>query len=107
MFLTKTDKEFRVDLIENEEFVTSNLNNLNNFLTIFLVIPLIMSALFIISSFQNFVHKYRKDFSVIHAVGGSAFQGFLIILLQAFSLIDIWVIVGYILITTYCKPYKQ
>lgn len=80
--LHKIDKDLRVDIAEEEEFMKNNLSSLKTFLIILSALILLMSSLFILSNFQIFLYNYRHQFALIRALGGSSHQAFKLVFIQ-------------------------
>ncbi len=80
--LHNIDKDLRVDIAEEEEFMKNNLSSLKIFLIILSSLILVMSSLFILSNFQIFLYNYRHQFAVIRALGGSSHQAFKLVFIQ-------------------------
>jgi len=80
--LHNIDKDLRVDIAEEEEFMKNNLSSLNTFLFILSALILVMSSLFVLSNFQIFLYNYRHQFALIRALGGSSHQAFKLVFIQ-------------------------
>ncbi|PZD97554.1 ABC transporter permease [Paenibacillus sambharensis] len=80
--LHQLDSELRIDLANENEFLTANLNSLRVFMIVLSVLVLIISSLFILSNSETFAYKYRNQMAIMRAIGASRGQLFRVALLQ-------------------------
>lgn len=91
--LKGVDPELRIDIAEEDEFVKTNLNLLNQFIAVLSVLVLILTSLFIISNFEVFLYKYKNQLAIMRALGATTKQVFAVIFIQA-SLINLFGAIG-------------
>lgn len=80
--LKNIDKDFSIDLLEEDQFIKGNISSLKGFMVVLSVLVIIMCSLFILSNFQTFLYNYRSQFALIRSIGGSSKQAFMIVLIQ-------------------------
>jgi ABC-type antimicrobial peptide transport system permease subunit len=80
--LQKIDRDFRVDIAEEQEFMKTNIANLKTFQIFLSILILIISSLLVLSNFQIFLYNYRNQFALIRALGGSSGQAFKLVFIQ-------------------------
>ena len=88
------DNDLVVDLVEEDEFIRASIDSAKTFMIILSVLVIIMCALFINSNFQSFLYKYRNQFALIRAIGGSSKQAFNIVFIQCTFINSIGVLMG-------------
>jgi len=76
------DNEFRIDMVEEEEFFKKNLSTLKTFMIFLSLLIIIMCSLLIMSNFQTFLYNYRDQFALIRAIGGAKKQAFQLVFIQ-------------------------
>lgn len=101
--LKSIDNDFKIDVMEEQDFVTENLAQLKVFLTILSILTIVMSSLFILSNFQIFLYNYRKQFALIRAIGGLAQQAFRIVFIQATIINMVGVLIAYLISYISCR----
>ncbi|MGL5353706.1 MAG: FtsX-like permease family protein [Clostridium sp.] len=84
----------RIDIAEENDTMKKNVSYMNNLMIFLSVLVIIMSSLFIISNFQTFLYKYRKQFAIIRSVGGRSKQAFKIVFIQSTIINSIGIIMG-------------
>lgn len=77
------DTELRVDIALEDEFLSSNLDLLFQFMIGLSMLVIIITSLFIISNFELLLYKYKHELSILRSIGASRKQVFNIILLQS------------------------
>ncbi|KMP91813.1 ABC transporter [Bacillus wiedmannii] len=78
----KIDKELRIDIAEEDEFLKSNLASLHIFIVIVSVLILIITSLLLISNFEVFLYKYKNQFAIMRSMGATTKQMFKVIFIQ-------------------------
>lgn len=91
------NKSLRIDIAQQDEGIVGNIQSLKIFTIVLSVLIVIMCSLLIISNFQIFLYNYRKQFSIIRAIGGRSTQAFSIVFVQATFINVIGVVVGLII----------
>ncbi|TCT17144.1 putative ABC transport system permease protein [Natranaerovirga pectinivora] len=84
--ITSFNDNVEVDIFIHNEEITRNLDMINAYVIILSFIAIMICGLLLISNFQTFLYQYRKQFSLIRAIGGSVKQSFKIIFLQSLML---------------------
>lgn len=91
------DDDLVVDVVNQNEEAQRNLQSLQTFTTVIGILILIMCGVLISINFDTFLYKYRKDFSIIRSIGGSAKQAFEIVLIQSLFINLVGCILGFII----------
>ncbi|MEH7029748.1 ABC transporter permease, partial [Bacillus wiedmannii] len=78
----KIDKELRIDIAEEDEFLKSNLASLHIFIVILSILILIITALLLMSNFEVFLYKYKSQFAIMRSMGATTKQLFKVIFIQ-------------------------
>ena len=78
----KIDKELRIDIAEEDEFLKSNLASLHIFIVILSVLILIITSLLLMSNFEVFLYKYKSQFAIMRSMGATTKQMFTVIFIQ-------------------------
>lgn len=86
--IRKIDTDLRIDVAEQNEFLVSNLASLKIFMIVLSTLVLIVTSLLIISNFEVFLYKYKKQFAIMRSIGATTKQMYKVVLLQC-SLINI------------------
>ena len=94
--LKELDRDFVVDLVAEDEFIRASIDSAKTFMIILSILVIIMCALFIISNFQSFLYKYRNQFALIRAIGGSSKQAFNIVFIQCTIINSVGILIGLI-----------
>ncbi|UZQ49040.1 ABC transporter permease [Clostridium kluyveri] len=81
--LKTISKNLRVDVIEMEEEVQTNIQNIKVMGCALGALSIIISVLFIFSNFRLFIYEYKHELAVMRSVGGNSQQSFKLILIQA------------------------
>lgn len=81
--LKKFNKDLRVDVMEQEEFVKKNMGSLAVFIIVMSVLILIVTALMVISNFDLFMYKNRNQFAIMRAMGVKTKQIAKIVFIQS------------------------
>ena len=81
--LKKFNESLRIDVIEQDEFVKSNMNSLAIFITVMSVLILIVTSLMVISNFDLFMYKNRNQFAIMRAIGARTKQISKIVFIQS------------------------
>ncbi|MHC8523803.1 ABC transporter permease [Rossellomorea sp. H39__3] len=77
------DEGLRVELAEENPYLTANLSSLSIFIYVLSFFVLIVTSLLIISNFETFLYKYKQQFAIMRSIGATARQLFGIILVQS------------------------
>ncbi len=78
----KIDKELRIDIAEEDEFLKSNLASLHIFIIVLSTLILIITALLLVSNFEVFLYKYKSQFAIMRSMGATTKQMFKVIFIQ-------------------------
>ena len=78
----KIDKELRIDIAEEDEFLKSNLASLHIFIMVLSILTLIITALLLMSNFEVFLYKYKSQFAIMRSMGATTKQMFKVIFIQ-------------------------
>ncbi|HGO9408815.1 TPA: ABC transporter permease [Bacillus cereus] len=78
----KIDKELRIDIAEEDEFLKSNLASLHIFIIVLSILTLIITALLLMSNFEVFLYKYKSQFAIMRSMGATTKQMFKVIFIQ-------------------------
>lgn len=97
------DRDLRVDIIEEQEFMKNNIASLKTFLIFLSVLILIISALLVLSNFQIFLYNYRNQFALIRALGGSSGQAFKLVFIQCTFINTIGIILAFTISYASCS----
>lgn len=66
--------DLRVDIIEQDEAATNNLNSLTLFIIILSLLVMIVTAIMVISNFDLFIYKNKNQFAIMRAIGAKKDQ---------------------------------
>lgn len=77
------DEGLRVELAEENPYLTANLSSLSIFIYVLSFFVLIVTSLLIISNFETFLYKYKQQFAIMRSIGATAKQLFGIIFIQS------------------------
>lgn len=91
------DKDLNNEIIEENEAVKANLQNLKIFIYIIGILILIMSGSLILINFDTFLYKYRKDFSILRAIGANGKQCFKVVFVQSTFINVLGCLLGFII----------
>lgn len=80
--LKELDKDFRVEIIEEYDYYKKSQENIIGFITVFGVLILLVSSLFINSNLQNLLYRYKDQFALLRAIGGKGKDIFKILFIQ-------------------------
>jgi len=95
--LKAIDSQFRIDVIEQDEFYEQNLQAMNVFIIVMSLLILLVSTLFIISNSEAFVYKYRMQMAVMRIIGATNKQLFRLIWLQLSFIVMIGGLLAFLL----------
>jgi len=101
--LHEIDRDLRVDIVEEQEFMKKNIASLKTFLIFLSVLILIISALLVLSNFQIFLYNYRNQFALIRALGGSSGQAFKLVFIQCTFINTIGIILAFMISYLSCS----
>ncbi|WP_019635172.1 ABC transporter permease [Paenibacillus fonticola] len=95
-WLKQADQNLRIDIVEEEEGIKSNLISLRIFIIVLSVLVLIVTALLITSNLQTYLYKYKEQFAIMRSIGARADDLFKIIFIQSLIINITGGILGYI-----------
>lgn len=95
--LKKIDNDFRVEVIEEYDYYKKSQESLIGFITVFGVLVLLVSSLFINSNLQNLLYKYKDQFALLRAIGGKGKDIFKILFIQGTIINGIGIILAIII----------
>lgn len=70
----RIDRNFNVLVFETDEFYKDSVSSFQIFVTALVVCVVLVTCLFIMNVFGNFVYKYRHDMALLRMMGGTAKQ---------------------------------
>ena len=77
------DKDLRIDIIEEDPSIKSNLQSLSIFIIILSILVLAMTSLLVISNFELLFYKMKNQFAIMRSLGATTKQMSKIILIQS------------------------
>lgn len=95
--LREIDKQFRIDIVEEQPFFAENLKSLQVFVMVLSVLVIFVTALLIISNFQTYLYKYRQQFAIMRSIGAGTKDLFKIIFIQCTIINVIGGLLGYVI----------
>jgi ABC-type lipoprotein release transport system permease subunit len=91
------DKNLRIDVIDNSEYVQKNLQSIKAIGYCLEVLTIFISILFILSNFRILIYECKKELATIRTIGGIKIQCFKLIFSQGILVVCIGNILGLIL----------
>ncbi|OOR15029.1 ABC transporter permease, partial [Bacillus mycoides] len=89
------DKDLRIDIIEEDPSIKSNLNSLSIFIIILSILVLAIISLLVISNFELLFYKMKNQFAIMRSLGATTKQMSNIILIQSGIINIIGVFLGF------------
>lgn len=95
--IIENNSDVKVTIVEEDEFLKSNINSLTIFVKILSIIVLCVTSLLIVSNFDLLLYKNKNQLAILRSIGATAKQLVVIIFVQS-SLINLTgVLFGFLL----------
>lgn len=95
--LKSIDEDFRIDLVEEEQFVKDNFRSLTIYLVVISFLVLIVTGFLINSNFELLLYKMTNQFAIMRSLGASSKQLGKLIFFQGIGINIIGVLLGFIM----------
>lgn len=82
--IREIDDELRIDLVEQNELVVSNMRTLHTYIIVMSFLVLVVTALLILSNLEILLYKLRNQVAILRSIGAAAGQIGRIMLMQSF-----------------------
>ncbi|QOR64981.1 FtsX-like permease family protein [Cytobacillus suaedae] len=92
--LKQLDNTFRIDIMNEYDFVKLNLQSLMIYIIVLSVFIVVITGMLLLSTFQLFFYKLKEQFMILRSLGASSNQIGRIINTQLTSIITLGVVVG-------------
>ena len=82
--IREIDGDLRIDLVEQNELVQSNLRALNSYIIVLSFLVLVVTALLVLSNLEILLYKLRHQIAILRSIGAATGQIGRIMLIQSF-----------------------
>jgi|GEM_PF-728965 len=82
--IREIDDELRIDLVEQNELVVSNMRALHTYIIVMSFLVLVVTALLILSNLEILLYKLRNQVAILRSIGAATGQIGRIMLMQSF-----------------------
>ncbi|WP_042347180.1 FtsX-like permease family protein [Bacillus massiliigorillae] len=104
--IKRFDKELRIDIAEENEYLKMNLESLKVFLIVISVLVVIVTSLLIVSNFDVLLYKSKNQLAVMRSIGATNKQLKHMIMIQSSTINMIGVTSG-LMLAIICNTYLQ
>jgi len=82
--IRKIDDRLRIDLVEQNELVHSNMRTLHTYIIVLSFLVLVVTALLILSNLEILLYRLRNQIAILRSIGASTAQIGRIVLIQSY-----------------------
>jgi putative ABC transport system permease protein len=95
--IREIDSELRVDLLEQNELVLSNMRTLHTYIVVMSLLVLVITTLLILSNLEIYLYKIRNQIAILRSIGATTLQISRIIHIQSLMINLFGTVIGGVL----------